>query len=290
MAAVPFHAWAVDVYQGTPTTITTFLAAGSKALGFAAVMRIIIAGLTELDSLWGMLFAILAVLTMTLGNVVALVQTNIKRMLAYSSIAHAGYILIAFAAIANEPLTSIAGSVDITITQFSLAAAELHVLTHALMKIVAFTIVIVVAFSVKSENIDDYAGLRKRHPWLVLSMTIALLSLMGVPPLAGFVSKLFIFFSAIYANLIWLALIGVVNSAISIFYYIRVVKLMIMDSPEEERIETQVVPVEKVRSYNTPFSYSIVIGIGVFLLIIIGVFPQMVFDFAVNAAQNLTSP
>jgi NADH-quinone oxidoreductase subunit N len=110
MAAVPFHAWAVDVYQGTPTTITTFLAAGSKAMGFAAVFRIIVSGLTEINVVWGSLFAILAVLTMTLGNVVALVQTNIKRMLAYSSIAHAGYILIALAAVANNPSPSVIGT------------------------------------------------------------------------------------------------------------------------------------------------------------------------------------
>ena len=290
MAAVPFHAWAVDVYQGTPTTITTFLAAGSKAMGFAAVLRIIVAGLADLDATWGIMFSILAVLTMTLGNVVALVQTNIKRMLAYSSIAHAGYILIALASVANEPLAALAVDPSIRVMDFSIAAAEFHILTHALMKIVAFTVVIVVVFSLQSENIDDYAGLRKKHPWLVLGMTISLLSLMGIPPLAGFVSKLFILFSAIYADLIWLAFIGILNSAISIFYYLRVIKLMIMDLPVEERIETQVVKVEQMTPYKIPISYGLTIGIGVFLIVVVGLFPEQIFDYAINAARNLVRP
>ena len=287
MVAVPFHAWAVDVYQGTPTTITTFLAAGSKAMGFAAVLRIIVAGLTNIDSTWGLIFAILAVLTMTLGNVVALVQTNIKRMLAYSSIAHAGYIMIALAAVANEPLAALTSNPAIRVMDFSIAAAEFHVLTHALMKIVAFTVVIVVAFSLQSEDIADYAGLRKKHPWLVLGMTISLLSLMGIPPLSGFVSKLFILFSAIYADLIWLAVIGIINSAVSIFYYLRVLKLMIMDIPVEEQIESQVVKVEQMTPYTIPISYGLTIGIGVLLIVIVGLFPEQIFDFAVNAARNL---
>ncbi|MFX0122037.1 MAG: NADH-quinone oxidoreductase subunit N [Candidatus Hodarchaeota archaeon] len=277
IAAVPFHAWAVDVYQGTPTTITAFLAAGSKALGFVAVFRMIVAGLTEVDVIWGILFAILAVLTMTLGNVVALVQENIKRMLAYSSIAHAGYILIAFAAVANNPISR----------EFSVAAAEMHILTHAIMKIVAFTVVIVVAFSIHSEKIEDYVGLRKKHPWLTFGLTIALLSLLGIPPLAGFVSKLLLFFAAIYANLIWLAVIGIINSAISIFYYLRVIKLMIVDTPIEERDDVSVIPVERITPFPIPLSYQLTIGISVLLIIIIGLLPSPFLDFALSAAQNL---
>ena len=118
-------------------------------------------------------------------------------------------------------------------------------------------------------------------------MTISLLSLMGIPPLAGFVSKLFILFSAIYADLIWLALIGIINSAISIFYYLRVLKLMIMDIPKEERVETQIVKVEQMRPYTIPISYGLTIGIGVLLIVLVGLFPEQIFDFAVNAARNL---
>jgi NADH-quinone oxidoreductase subunit N len=286
IAAVPFHAWAVDVYQGTPTTITTFLAAGSKALGFVAVFRIIVAGLTEIDAIWGFLFAILAVITMTLGNVVALVQENIKRMLAYSSIAHAGYILIAVAAVASNPISSVTGELDFSVAEFSIAAAEMHILTHALMKIVAFTVVIVVAFSIHSEKIEDYTGLRKKHPWLTFCLTIALLSLMGIPPLAGFVSKLLLFFAAIYADLIWLAVIGIINSAISIFYYVRVIKLMLIDKPLEEQ-EVAVIPVERITPFTIPLSYQLTIGVSVLLIIMIGILPAPFLDFAISAAQDL---
>ncbi|UCE14044.1 MAG: NADH-quinone oxidoreductase subunit N [Candidatus Heimdallarchaeota archaeon] len=293
MAAVPFHAWAVDVYQGTPTTITTFLAAGSKAMGFTAVFRIIIGGLieldllSELDTILSFLFAVLAILTMTLGNIVALVQDNIKRMLAYSSIAHAGYVLIALTAIAYSPNSSFNETSDFSIAQFSIAAAEMHILTHALMKIVAFTAVIVIAFSIQSEKIEDYTGLRKKHPWLTFGLTIALLSLLGVPPLAGFVSKVLLFFAAIYADLIWLAFIGIINSAISIFYYIRVIKIMIIDNPLEDNLETRVVPVDKIAPISIPISYQVTIGLSVLLILIIGIFPAPFFDLALTAAQNL---
>ena len=291
MAAVPFHAWAVDVYQGTPTAITTYLAAGSKAMGFAAMLRLVIVGLADLGEIWGVIFAVLAVLTMTLGNVVALVQTNIKRMLAYSSIAHAGYILIALAAAAFAPIPEFSGIEKyISVRSFSIAAAEFHILTHAVMKIVAFTVVIVVSFSVGSEEISDYAGLRKRHPWIVFGMTITLLSLLGVPPLAGFISKLFIFFSAIYAGMYWLVYIGVINSAISVFYYIRVIKLMILDPPAEELLESHTVSVESMRSYRIPMSYAMAIGIGLILIILIGVIPGASFDFAVSGAESFTLP
>jgi len=273
MAAVPFHAWAVDVYEGTPTTITTFLAAGSKAMGFAAVLRIFVTGLTDINETWGILFAILAVLTMTLGNVVALVQDNIKRMLAYSSIAHAGYILITLAAVAYSPNSTLSATIDYTVAEFSVAAAQLHILTHALMKIVAFTVVIVVAFSLKSEKIEDYAGLRKK-------------SLMGIPPLAGFVSKLFIFFSAIYADLLWLAVIGIINSAISIFYYLRVIKLMLIDQPLEDQ-DVTAIPVDRIAPFSIPLSYRLTIGITVLLIVLIGIYPAPFIDFALSAAGNL---
>ncbi|MHA2226212.1 MAG: NADH-quinone oxidoreductase subunit N [Candidatus Hodarchaeales archaeon] len=290
MATVPFHAWAVDVYQGTPTTITTFLAAGSKAMGFAAILRIIIAGLTDSiwgsEAIWAFLFAILAVFTMTLGNVVALVQTNIKRMLAYSSIAHAGYILVALAAVSYYPSSGIT-IVGWTVAEFSVAAAEIHIFSHALMKIVAFTSVIVIAFSLRSEDINDYAGLRKKHPWLVFGLSISLLSLMGLPPLFGFVSKFLIFFSAIYSGLLWLAVIGVINSGISIFYYLRVIKLMIIDKPMEDELDTQIVPVDKIAPFSIPLSYQLTIIVSVGLIIIIGIFPSPFLDFALIAAQNL---
>jgi NADH:ubiquinone oxidoreductase subunit 2 (subunit N) len=155
------------------------------------------------------------------------------------------------------------------------------------MKIVAFTAVIVVAFSIQSEKIEDYVGLRKKHPWLTFALTIALLSLLGVPPLAGFVSKVLLFFAAIYADLIWLAVIGIINSAISIFYYIRVIKLMIIDTPIEERDDVTVIPVERMTPFPIPLSYQLTISVAVLLIIIIGILPSPFLDFALAAAQNL---
>ncbi|MHA1331288.1 MAG: NADH-quinone oxidoreductase subunit N, partial [Candidatus Hodarchaeales archaeon] len=286
MAAVPFHAWAVDVYQGTPTTITSFLAAGSKAMGFAAVMRLIVLALGDISSAWGVLFAILAVFTMTLGNVVALVQDNIKRMLAYSSIAHAGYMLIGLASIANSGDFWLNADVSFSISEFAVAATEMHVLTHAIMKIIAFTAVIVIAFSIKSENISDYVGLRTKHPWISFALTISLLSLMGAPPLAGFISKLLLFFAAIYAGLGWLAFVGIINSAISIFYYMRVIKLMLIDKPPEDQDETRTVPVGRLTPYKVPISYKITLAVAVILVIIIGILPGFFLDFALSAAQS----
>ncbi|MHA1974747.1 MAG: NADH-quinone oxidoreductase subunit N [Candidatus Hodarchaeales archaeon] len=286
MAAVPFHAWAVDVYQGTPTTITTFLAAGSKAMGFAAVMRLIVLALGDISSIWGILFALLAVFTMTLGNVVALVQDNIKRMLAYSSIAHAGYMLIGLASIANSSGLWLNSAFKFTIPEFAVAATEMHILTHAIMKIIAFTAVIVIANSIKSEKISDYIGLRNKHPWISFALTISLLSLMGAPPLAGFISKLFVFFAAIYAGLGWLAFIGIINSAISIFYYMRVIKLMLIDKPPEDQDETRVVPVGRMTPYKVPISYKITLTIAVALVIIIGILPSFFIDFALSAASS----
>ncbi|WP_455140573.1 NADH-quinone oxidoreductase subunit N [Candidatus Hodarchaeum mangrovi] len=278
MAAVPFHAWAVDVYQGTPTTITSFLAAGSKAMGFAAALRLIIFAFGEIEGSWGVIFAVLAVLTMTLGNLAALVQENIKRMLAYSSIAHAGYMLIGMASIS---------SFDRVASNFAIAATELHILTHAVMKLLAFTAVIIVAFSLKSENISDYAGLRKKHPWIAFGLTISLLSLMGIPPLAGFISKLLLFFAAIYANMAWLAVIGIINSGISIFYYLRVIKLMLIDKPIEEEEETAVVSVDRFVPYSVPISYQVALMSAIILIILIGLLPGFFIDYALSAAQSL---
>ncbi|MFW9905969.1 MAG: proton-conducting transporter membrane subunit, partial [Candidatus Thorarchaeota archaeon] len=176
---------------------------------------------------------------------------------------------------------------DFSVAEFSIAAAEMHILTHAIMKIVAFTVVIVVAFSIHSEKIEDYVGLRKKHPWLTFGLTIALLSLLGIPPLAGFVSKVLILFAAIYANLIWLAVIGIINSAISIFYYLRVIKLMIIDTPIEERDDVTVIPVERIAPFPIPLSYQLTIGLSVLLILIIGLLPGPFLDFALSAAQNL---
>ncbi len=183
IAMVPFHMWAPDVYEGAPTTITAMLAAGSKKMGFVALFKLFFIGLIAIKADWEFLIAIMAILTMTVGNLMALNQTNIKRMLAYSSIAQAGYILIAI------PVA----------TDYALAGGIFQILTHAFMKGGAFIVVATLATVAVGESINSYKGLGKRSPFLALAMTIFLFSLAGIPPLAGFASKFFLFWAPIQA-------------------------------------------------------------------------------------------
>ena len=219
VALVPFHQWAPDVYEGAPTTIAAFISAGPKAAGFAAFLRIFMGALESLQPEWNVVVVILAALTMTVGNVIATAQSNIKRMLAYSSVAHAGYVLVGLAAANKDGISS----------------AMLYLLIYCVMNIGAFAAVIL-ARTEDGENlkIADYAGLGFRKPLLALFMTIMLLSLAGFPPTAGFVGKFYVFRSAVDAGQIWLVVIAAINTAISAFYYLRVVVTMYMKEPEEE--------------------------------------------------------
>ena len=219
VALVPFHQWAPDVYEGAPTSIAAFISAGPKAAGFAAFLRIFMDALQNLQSEWIVLVTILAALTMTVGNLAAIAQRNIKRMLAYSSIAHAGYVLVGLAA-ANKD---------------GISGAMFYLLVYCVMNIGAFGVVILARTEDgESLMISDYAGLGFKKPLLALFMTIMLLSLAGFPPTAGFVGKFYIFRSAVESGQIWLVIIGAINTAISAFYYLRVVVAMYMREPEAE--------------------------------------------------------
>ena len=219
VALVPFHQWAPDVYEGAPTSIAAFISAGPKAAGFAAFLRIFMEALQNIQSEWIVVITILAALTMTIGNLVAIAQRNIKRMLAYSSIAHAGYVLVGLAAANKDGISS----------------AMFYLLVYCIMNIGAFGAVIL-ARTEDGENlmISDYAGLGFKKPLLALFMTLMLLSLAGFPPTAGFVGKFYIFRSAVESGQIWLVIIGAINTAISAFYYLRVVVAMYMREPETE--------------------------------------------------------
>ena len=219
VALVPFHQWAPDVYEGAPTSIAAFISAGPKAAGFAAFLRIFMDALQNLQSEWMIVITILAALTMTIGNLVAIAQRNIKRMLAYSSIAHAGYVLVGLAAANKDGISSV----------------MFYLLIYCVMNIGAFGVVILARTEDgESLMISDYAGLGFKKPLLALFMTIMLLSLAGFPPTAGFVGKFYIFRSAVEAGQIWLVIIGAINTAISAFYYLRVVVAMYMREPEAE--------------------------------------------------------
>jgi NADH-quinone oxidoreductase subunit N len=206
ITAFPFQYWVPDVYQGAPSPVTAFLSVGSKFAGFALALRVIVTGLkVPLD--WHLIFGVLAALSMTFGNLGAIKQTNIKRMLAYSGIAQAGYLLVGVAAL----------------SQNGIAALLFYTVAYACANLLAFTVVIVFAHATGSYEIADYDGLAKRSPLAALGLAIALLSLGGLPLMAGFMAKFYVFLFAAEAGLVWLVAIGVVNSVIALYYYLRVV-------------------------------------------------------------------
>lgn len=228
LAAVPFHMWVPDVYEGSPTPITAFLSVASKAAGFAIVLRIFYAIYANLDIDWGFVFAVISVLSMTVGNIVAIIQTNIKRMLAYSTIAHAGYILIGVAAFSS----------DITGADPAGPSGVLFYLwAYGLTSLAAFYVLIAVSGSSDDERIGSFAGLSSRSPWLAFLLVVSLVSLTGLPPTAGFIAKLYIFNAAVNNGLTWLAMVGLGNSVLSAYYYLRVVKVAYTSQPtSKERI------------------------------------------------------
>jgi NADH-quinone oxidoreductase subunit N len=227
VAAVPFHMWTPDVYEGAPTPITGFMSVGAKAAGFAALGRIFLLALPSLGDDWALPVAVLAALTMILGNVVALSQDNIKRMLAYSSIAHAGYLLIGVAARSER----------------GLAGLLFYLLAYAFTNLGAFAVLTAMARRACGEQSESkgedttfapYAGLAKRQPWLAAAMALFMFSLTGIPPTGGFVGKYYLFWAAVEADLTWLAVVGVLTSLVSAFFYLRVVVTMYFDAPSHD--------------------------------------------------------
>lgn len=218
VAAVPFHMWTPDVYQGAPTSVTAFMSVGAKAGGFAALLRIFVAAFPETAATWGPLTMWIAALTMAWGNVAAIAQKNIKRMLAYSSIAHAGYIFMALPAAAVP-----------AVAPEALRGALFYLIAYGITNLGAWGVVLALE---KTEGtgleIEDYAGLGTKSPALALAMAVFMLSLTGVPPTVGFMGKFYLFRAAIDADLFWLAIVGVVTSLISAYYYLRVIVVMYM--------------------------------------------------------------
>jgi len=222
VAAAPFHMWTPDVYEGAPTTVTAFMATATKVAGFAAMLRVFLFGFQPLLPEWQPVVAGLAVLTMVVGNVAALVQSNVKRMLAYSSIAHAGYVLMGIAA-GGDLLTGAGGA----------SAVPFYLAAYAFTTLAAFAVMTAVGSGAEeNQTFDAYAGLGRRKPLLGLVMAVAMFSLIGIPPTAGFVGKYFLFAAAVASGLTWLAVIGVLTSVISSYFYLRLVMTMFMREPQ----------------------------------------------------------
>ncbi|MBN1311675.1 MAG: NADH-quinone oxidoreductase subunit N [Anaerolineae bacterium] len=264
VAAVPFHMWTPDVYQGAPTPVTAFMSVGAKAGGFAALIRVLVTAFPAIASEWGTLIAVIAGLTMLLGNIVAISQSNIKRMLAYSSIAHAGYILLAVAAAQRSENAS-----------FAIGAVVFYLLAYALTNLGAFTVAIAVERDDGTgTEIDDFAGLGKTRPWMALAMALFMLSLTGMPISGGLVGKVFVFQAALQAVpgdplLLAVVIIGVLTSVVSAFYYLKVIMVMYMREGEGKAV--------------LPLALKTVLAATAFGTLVLGIIPGPVFQMAQRA-------
>ena len=265
VAAAPFQVWTPDVYEGAPTPVTALFSAGPKAAAFALLLRIF-ATVSAATQYWFWAFWVLAALTMFAGNLGALVQTNMKRLLAYSSIAHAGYILVAFAAVTSMAQ---AGSAE---AAPAYAAVLFYLLSYALVKLGAFTIVSQLGgFGEKNLSLDDYAGLSQRQPFVAAMLSSYLLSLLGLPVTAGFFGKFYIFKAAVNSHLISLAVLMAINSVIGAYYYLRVIVVMYMREPSAEAAAAAPVPF--------PLSVNAVLLITFAGTILFGLYPNPVIHF-----------
>ncbi len=218
LGAVPFHMWVPDVYQGAPTSVTVFISTAPKLAAFAMAIRLLVDGLSGLQGDWQQMLIILAVLSMATGNIVAIAQQNIKRMLAYSTIAHVGYLLLGI----------------LTGTQAGYAASMFYTIAYAIMSMGAFGMIILLSRAgFEAERLDDFKGLNERSPWFAFVMLIFMFSMAGVPPFLGFWAKWSVLREVVAAGMVWLAVVAVIFSIIGAFYYLRVIRLMYFDKPEE---------------------------------------------------------
>jgi len=273
IAAVPFHMWTPDVYQGAPTTVTAFMAVASKAASFAAFLRVLLEGFGGVKPNWSGFILGMCVLTLILGNLVAIVQTNIKRMLAYSSIAHAGYALIGVV---------VAGwmGTEAGVASRGVSSMMLYLAIYSFMTMGAFAIVAILRRGgLEGEELDDFTGLAKRHKGAAFLMMLFMISLAGIPPTAGFIGKFYLLMAAVDAGLTWLAVLGLVFAAVSAFYYLRVVMVMYMREPSSDQ------------ELETPLALSptatVVLACAVAGVVFLGIYPGPLVSVATSSAIPL---
>lgn len=271
IAAVPFHFWTPDAYDGAPTPVTGYMSVIPKAAGFAAIVRLVIVGLAPLSDDWTTLLAVLALITMVFGNIVAVAQRDVKRMLAYSSIAHTGYMLAGFAAFRVTE-----GFSDGSESELGVSSVLYYLLAYTFMNIGAFAIVSWIQHRGRGTTLDDFSGLGASHPFPAVAMTVFLVSLMGIPPTIGFYAKYYVIVALIDAELLWLALAIVLMSAVSAFFYLRVVAVMYFQGGNESP-----------KQFSTPMLNA---GIGIMVVgtILLGVFSSRIVEFANNWADSVS--
>jgi len=260
ISMVPFHQWTPDVYEGAPTPVAAFLSVASKAAGFAALVRVLLVAIDPARVDWVLLLAILAAVTMTLGNLLALPQRNIKRMLAYSSISHAGFLLIGVAAFRGA---------------FGTPGLLIYLLGYTFTQLGAFFVAVLIGAQLGTDDIPDYAGLARRAPVSAFLMAVFMLSLTGIPPTAVFLGKFYVLAAAIDNGLLWLAVVGVVNSVISLYYYVGVIRAMyVLPAPTETPIPE-------------PAALQVALGVAGLGTLILGLYPQPLIDLARQATLLL---
>ena len=268
LSMVPFQMWTPDVYEGAPTPVGAFLATASKAAAFAVVLRLFYEALGGSSTDWSTLFAVLAAITMTIGNVVAIAQSNVKRLLGYSAIAHAGYLLIGVAAVTAHGQDSPDAS-GITSVLFYLAG-------YAAMTLTSFFAVIVLTQRTGDERIEAMAGMGRRAPLAALALAVALLGLTGIPPTVGFMGKLFLFNAAVNSGLVWLAVVAAVNSVVSAYYYVGIIRTMYLRQPTGD--ETPIA---------TAFSAKLALVVTLGAILVLGFWPGGLLEVARTAASGL---
>ena len=266
ISAVPFQMWVPDVYEGAPTPVVAFLSVASKAAAFAILLRIFYIAFPIFDLDWGILFAALAVASMTVGNLVAISQNNIKRLLGYSTIAHAGYLLVGLAAVATKATGE---------TTLGPSSLLFYLGAYATTNLAAFFAVIAISNKTGSDQIRDFAGMAQRAPMLALSLTVALVALIGIPPTGLFFAKLYVFVAAVNSDLLWLAVIGVVNSVISAYYYLRIVRIMYLE------------PAPSLEVVPSSGAFRVALGLSALGVVVLGVVPGPLLRVAESAVRSL---
>ncbi len=258
LGAVPFHMWLPDVYQGSPTSVTLFIGTAPKIAGFAMAIRLLIDGMSGLQVDWSQMLIVLAVASMAVGNIIAIAQTNFKRMLAYSTISHVGFILLGL----------------LSATDTGLSAAMFYTITYAITAAVAFAVLMLLnRQGFDAGEIADLRGLNDRNPWYAAVLAIALFSMAGVPPTVGFYAKLIVINAVIQIDLVWLAILAVLFSVIGLFYYLRVVKVMYFDKPEEDQVIT----------IKEALDVKILLSANSLSLIVLGIMPSLLMAYCVAA-------
>lgn len=260
-ALAPFHMWCPDTYEGAPTAVTSYLACVAKLGGLVGIFRIFWTAFLPMQTDWAVMLAVLSAFSMTIGNFIALPQTNIKRLLAYSSISHAGFILMGFAAATSK--------------NFGIQSVLVYILSYMFMNMGAFIVVMIVSSRIHSDTIEDYAGLSQRSPFLSFCLAVFMLSLLGLPPLAGFVAKFYVLSSAISGGMLWLAIVAIVNSVVSAYYYLNVVRVMYLIPPKDNS------SVDTITELNV----ALVITMAVTLFIMF--MPAVFSDFTRKCAEML---